>query len=65
MMSSYKMEMRPPREYKKREMISFKAPLLIMASEKDICEKRVMEICSSDHKDPLAIRRVIDLSHSL
>ena len=30
------MEMRPPREYKKREMISFKAPLLIIASEKDI-----------------------------
>ncbi|WP_022767315.1 alpha/beta fold hydrolase [Butyrivibrio sp. NC2007] len=36
MMSSYKMEMRPPREYKKSEMISFKAPLLIIASEKDI-----------------------------
>ena len=36
MMSSYKMEMRPPREYKKREMISFKAPLLIIASENDI-----------------------------
>ena len=36
MMSSYKMEMRPPREYKKKEMISFKAPLLIIASEKDI-----------------------------
>ena len=36
MMFSYKMEMRPPREYKKREMISFKAPLLIIASEKDI-----------------------------
>ena len=36
MMSSYKMEMRPPREYKKREMICFKAPLLIIASESDI-----------------------------
>ena len=36
MMSSYRMEMRPPREYKKKEMISFKAPLLIIASEKDI-----------------------------
>ena len=36
-MSLYElMEMRPPREYKKREMISFKAPLLIIASEKDI-----------------------------
>ena len=36
MMSSYKMEMRPPREYKKSDMISFKAPLLIIASENDI-----------------------------
>ena len=36
MMSSYKMEMRPPREYKKREMILFNAPLLIIASENDI-----------------------------
>ena len=36
MMSSYKMEMRPPREYKKSEMMPFKAPLLIIASKKDI-----------------------------
>ena len=36
MMSSYKMEMRPPREYKKSEMMPFKAPLLIIASENDI-----------------------------
>ena len=36
LMSSYKMEMRPPGEFKKREMISFMAPLLIIASEKDI-----------------------------
>jgi pimeloyl-ACP methyl ester carboxylesterase len=36
MMSSYKMEMRPPREYKKKEMISFTSPLLIIASENDI-----------------------------
>ncbi len=36
MMSSYKMEMRPPREYKKNEMISLNAPLMIIASEKDI-----------------------------
>ena len=36
MMSSYKMEMRPPREYKKREIMPFKAPLLIVASENDI-----------------------------
>ena len=36
MMSSYKMEMRPPREYKKKELISFTSPLLIIASENDI-----------------------------
>ena len=36
MMSSYKMEMRPPREYKKEELISFTSPLLIIASENDI-----------------------------
>ncbi len=36
MMSSYRMEMRPPKEYKKQEMISFTSPLLIIASENDI-----------------------------
>ena len=36
MMSSYKMEMRTPREYKKKELISFTSPLLIIASENDI-----------------------------
>ncbi len=36
MMSSYKMEMKPPREYTRDELSSFKAPLLIIASEKDI-----------------------------
>ena len=36
MMSSYKMEMKPPKEYSKKEMAAFKAPLLIMASQKDI-----------------------------
>jgi len=36
MMSSYKMEMRPPREYKKNELILFTSPLLIIASENDI-----------------------------
>ena len=36
MMSSYKMEMRPPREYKKKDMISFSSPLLIIASDNDI-----------------------------
>ncbi len=32
MMSSYKMEMKSPKEYSKKEMAAFKAPLLIMAS---------------------------------
>ncbi len=36
MMSSYKMEMRAPKEYKKEELASFKSPLLIVASENDI-----------------------------
>ena len=36
MMSSYKMEMKPPREYTKEELTEFKAPLLIIASENDI-----------------------------
>ncbi len=36
MMSSYKMEMRPPKEYKQKEMTSFTSPLLIFASENDI-----------------------------
>ncbi|WP_027216752.1 alpha/beta fold hydrolase [Butyrivibrio fibrisolvens] len=55
MMSSYKMEMRPPREYKKREMISFKAPLLIIASEKDIffpagrVFRRARKFCRTDY----------------
>ena len=36
MMSSYKMEMKPPREYTKEELAELKAPLLIVASENDI-----------------------------
>lgn len=36
MMSSYKMEMRPPKEYHKKELCRFKAPLLIIASNSDI-----------------------------
>lgn len=36
MMSSYKMEMKAPKKYSKKEMAAFKAPLLIMASQKDI-----------------------------
>ena len=36
MMSSYKMEMKPPREYKAKELDSFNSPLLIIASDRDI-----------------------------
>ena len=36
MMYSYKMEMKPPKEYTKKELSAFKAPLLIMASQNDI-----------------------------
>ncbi|MBR5401431.1 MAG: alpha/beta fold hydrolase [Treponema sp.] len=36
MMSSYKMEMKPPKEYTKKELATFKSPLLIMASPNDI-----------------------------
>ena len=36
MMSSYKMEMKPPREYTREELTKFNAPLLITASENDI-----------------------------
>ena len=36
MMSSYKMELRSPKEYGKEDMASFEAPLLIIASGKDI-----------------------------
>lgn len=36
MMSSYKMEMRAPREYEKDELINFTAPLFIIASPNDI-----------------------------
>ena len=36
MMYSYKMEMRPPKEYGKKELQNFDAPLLIIASDNDI-----------------------------
>lgn len=36
MMSGYKMEMRPPREYKPSELSDFKAPILIAASTDDV-----------------------------
>ena len=36
MMSSYKMEMRPPREFKKEQLKRFHAPVMIFASDEDI-----------------------------
>ena len=36
MMSSYKMEMRPPKEYKQKELLDFHAPVIIFASNDDI-----------------------------
>ena len=36
MMSSYKMELKAPKEYNKEDMASFKSPLLIIASQNDI-----------------------------
>ena len=36
MMSHYKMEMRPPKEYSKEELKNYKAPTLIIASDNDI-----------------------------
>ena len=36
MMSSYKMEMRAPREYKKDELANFTSPILVIASSDDV-----------------------------
>lgn len=36
MMSSYKMEMRPPREFSKKELKNFNADIILFASENDI-----------------------------
>ena len=36
MMSEYKMEMRPPKEYRKEELSNLRVPLLIIASNRDI-----------------------------
>ena len=36
MMSCYKMEMRPPKEYKRKELMSFSAPVLVIASADDV-----------------------------
>ncbi len=36
MMSGYKMELRPPREFQPKELAGFKAPILIAASSNDV-----------------------------
>ena len=36
MMSSYKMEMKPPREFKKEQLKDFKAPVILFATDDDI-----------------------------
>ena len=36
MMSSYKMEMKPPREFSKDDLKNFTAPILLFASDDDI-----------------------------
>jgi len=36
MMTCYKMEMRPPREYKKAELSGFTSPILLIASPEDV-----------------------------
>lgn len=36
MMSSYKMEMKPPREFKKEELKEFRSPVMVFASDDDI-----------------------------
>ena len=36
MMSSYKMEMKPPREFKKEHLKSFRAPVILFATDDDI-----------------------------
>ena len=64
MMSSYKMEMRPPKEYKGRELAGFDAPVLIIASETDVffpagrVFKKAHEILRSEIKEV-----VIDSKH--
>ena len=56
MMSAYKMELRPPREYKKEELKGLNAPLFMIASKKDIffpadrVFKRAGEIFGDDIK---------------
>ena len=64
MMSSYKMEMRSPREYKKEELARLDAPLLIVASDNDIFfpADRVFARAKEIFKGPVTTVR-IDSKH--
>ena len=60
MMSAYKMEMRPPKEYSKEELKSFKSPILIIASDKDIFfpADRVFERAKEIFNCPISFVRI-------
>ena len=63
MMSSYKMEMKPPKEYKAKELESFTAPLLIIASENDIFfpADRVFKKAAQIFKGPITTVKIDSL----
>jgi pimeloyl-ACP methyl ester carboxylesterase len=63
MMSSYKMEMKPPKEYKAKELETFKAPLLIIASQRDIFfpADKVFKQASKIFKGPVTTAEIDSL----
>ena len=64
MMSCYKMELKGPKEYRKEELSSFEAPLLIIASGKDIFfpADRVFKRAEEIFKGPIT-KLEIDSKH--
>ena len=64
MMSCYKMELKAPREYSREELSSFDAPVLIVASEKDIFfpADRVFKRAKEIFKGPMTTA-MIDSKH--
>ena len=58
MMSSYKMEMRPPREFKKKELNDLKSKVIIFSSDEDIFfpADRVFPKAKELFRDPELIR---------
>ena len=63
MMSSYKMEMKPPKEYKAKELEAFTAPLLIIASRNDIffTADKVFNKASQIFKGPVTTSEIDSL----